>query len=499
MKTSRFAPFAIRANKRAVWLLLTWTTLMLACELLVLLDGFGALVWVAWLLRLIGLLIVLAFALDYLWLFLAYRHMGQMSVTRHADNNLSVYEYANVSLGLYHEYLPSFCHALSFSVMDYYPSITQTDQLPVTVSGHQLADDNPHDDDLQGLTISYPLYANERGLAVFGGVDWLISTPLGLLAKFYHTPKADVQGVADVRILVNFKALVQGNLLAVSKRTNTGGIIKKRRKGQGQDFHQIRSYTEGDSIRHIHWKATARQQRLMTKEYQDEADQEILFLLDCGQNMRHTRFVPDDKLANLEPWQVSNGDNAERVSHLDKALNAMLLLAEVANRQADATGFISFSGEINKTAMPKKGAKVISYLLNQTFDLQASMHAPDYMSATRQALSLQKRRSLVILITNIRTANTDEIMGALQLLTQKHRVILVNLYESDLKHYLQNTPQSIQDALTYHSIKSYLDTQKQINASLAQSTGTLVISSTPEELPQKLLDGYWQVKRFGAV
>lgn len=127
------------------------------------------------------------------------------------------------------------------------------------------------------------------------------------------------------------------------------------------------------------------------------------------------------------------------------------------------------------------------------------MHAPDYMSATRQALSLQKRRSLVILITNIRTANTDEIMGALQLLTQKHRVILVNLYESDLKHYLQNTPQSIQDALTYHSIKSYLDTQKQINASLAQSTGTLVISSTPEELPQKLLDGYWQVKRFGAV
>lgn len=498
MTLAHFAPIGIRANKRAVWLLLTWTTLMLACELLALLDGFGVVLWVAWALRLLGVVVALAFVVDYVWLFLAYRQMPLMSVTRQVNNNLPVNEYSDVVLGLYHSQLPKFCQTLTFQVMDYYPSITKADELPVIITGGQLMDENPLDDELQGVLIKYPLYASQRGLAVFGGVDWLISTPIGLLNKLYHTPKSDIKGVAEARILVNFKAVLQGNLLMVSKRSSMGGIIKKRRKGHGQDFHQIRSYSEGDSIRHIHWKATARQQRLMTKEYQDEADQEILFLLDCGQTMRHTRFVSDTELQAHKPWQTQD-DQSERTSHLDRALNAMLLLAEVANRQADAIGFISFGAEKNKTAMPKKGAKVISYLLNQTFDLEASMKAPDYMSAARQALSLQKRRSLVIMITNIRTTNSDEIMEALQLLTQKHRVILVNLYESDLKHYLQTAPQTIQDALTYHSVKSYLDSQKQLNATLAQNTGALVISSTPQELPQKLLDGYWQVKRFGAV
>ena len=181
------------------------------------------------------------------------------------------------------------------------------------------------------------------------------------------------------------------------------------------------------------------------------------------------------------------------------ALNAMLLLAKVANEQSDSVGFISFAGEKDKTVPPKKGANIISYLLNQSFDLTASIKAPDYMAVAREALVLQKRRSLIIIITNIRSANTDEIFAALQLLTQKHRVILVNLYEKDLQAYLKTLPNTLDEALTYHSVQSYLDEQKQLNARLGKESGALVIGATPDELPVKLLDGYWWAKRWGVA
>lgn len=482
---NKLSPLSIRASKKGVYWVLCWTLLMLTCELLSL---FGALAWLGWgvlVLQGVGVLLLGLFVIDYVRLIKIAPLMADMRVERRLVNNLPVYEHSKATLLLLHptsERLATF----AFELTDHYPANTKTDELPVRINAKQLQANT-------ALSITYELYADERGAGVFGGVDWLISTPLGLLCKFVHTPAHAVWGTNSVRILANFKAVVQGNLLAVSKHSTTGGIIKRRRRGQGQDFHQIRSYNEGDSIRHIDWKATARHQRLMSKEYQDEADQEILFLLDCGQQMRHTRFADDTELVR--------GDmplSANKVSHLDMALNAMLLLAEVANRQADATGFVSFGAVKDKTAPPKKGAKVISYLLNQSFDLQASMQVADYMAVARQALSMQRRRSLLIMITNVRS-DSQELLSAMQLLSQKHRLIVVNLYESDLPNYLQSVPSTIDEVLTYQSIVAYLDEQKRTNARLARQTGALVIGSTPQDLPQKLLDGYWTVRRFGVA
>lgn len=489
---NKLSPLSIRATKKGVVWVLLWTVLMLICELLSLFESLAWLSWAIKLLQVLGVLLMVLFCIDYVRLVVMYRQMVAMHVRRTLDNNLPVYETSKVTLFVYHQQ-PDKLVKLRFCVMDYYPYNTKTDGLPAYFMGEQLQA-NQANDAIRGVSIVYELYADERGAGVFGGLDWLISTPLGLLSKYHHTPASQVTGVKDIRILANFKAVVQGNLLAMSKHSATGGIIKRRRKGQGQDFHQIRSYTQGDSIRHIDWKATARHQRLMSKEYQDEADQEILFLLDCGQQMRHLRFMDDTQLPKHHETL-----STDKISHLDMALNAMLLLSEVANRQADATGFISFAAIKDKIAPPKKGAKVISYLLNQSFDLQTSMNVPDYMAVARQALSMQRRRSLLIMITNIRSNHTDEIGAALQLLTQKHRVILVNLYENDLAQYLHSLPQTIDDALTYQSIVAYLDNQKQVNIRLAQETGALVIGSTPDELPQKLLDGYWSVRRWGVA
>lgn len=499
---SKLAPFAVRATPKAVWLVGLWAAVVFVFELLSLLPKFGWLAAGVQVMLLLGACLAVIFVWEYVRLWQMRQKMSFLRVERVANRNLPLHEKSKITLQIYTAVA---CRGYRFCVMDYYPKNTAAYDLPATFGGEEfIAAADTEQQGQAGVALTYELYASERGAGVFGGVDWLVTTRLGLLQKYHHTSKEHVHGISEVRVLANFRALVQGNLLAVSKNTAVGGIIKRKRRGQGQDFHQIRPYSEGGSIRHVDWRATSRHQKLMSREYQDEADQDILFLLDAGTHMRHTRFADhvslDDKAGSNTADDMTD---LQKVSHLDMALNAMLLLAEVASKQADSVGFMSFGAVVDKIAPPKKGQHVINYLLNQSFDLTASTKVPDYMAIAKKVLSVQKRRSLIIIITNLRTDNTDELMGAMELLTAKHRVILVNLYEEDLKHHVQDFADmqhvDLHDALTYHSVRAYLDGQKQLNIRLGDEAGVMVISSTPTEMPQKLMDGYWEVRRMGAV
>lgn len=481
--------FAIRPTAKTVKLTLIWTLLMLICEMGSLLDGMEFLRAGVWLLLIVAMAFLAMLVYEYLRLMQAISMVADLRIERQLVNNLPVYEHTRATLVICPNTDVDFDAGLVFTLTEHTPNNLQALGLPAIIYSDEF-------DGIHGQSVSYELYARERGVANFGGIDWLICTRFGLLSKFYHTPIDAILGTSEVRVLANFKAVIQGNIFAISKHSNLGGIIKKRRRGQGQDFHQIRAYLEGDSIRHIDWKATARHQHLMSREFQDEADQEILFLLDCGQHMRHIRFSDDTQLQKI---YKEDGETLEHIGHLDMALNAMLLLAEVANRQNDATGFISFGAVQDKTAVPKKGVRAISYLLNQSFDLIASMKAPDYMAAARQALSLQKRRSLIILITNVRNDDTDELTAAIQLLTQKHRVIIANLTEHDVIEYLDELPKSHDDALTYHSVRSYLNDQKQLSVRLADETGALMFHCTPNELPMRLVESYYVARKWGVA
>ena len=138
--------------------------------------------------------------------------------------------------------------------------------------------------------------------------------------------------VQTVRIYPNFSVLTRFAILATDNRLSQIGMLQRRRRGEGLDFHQLREYREGDVQRQIDWKASARMPRLISREYQDERDQQVLLMLDCGRRMA----ARDDAL-----------------SHFDHAVNAALLLAYVSLRQGDAVGLLTMSGETRWMA-PRK-------------------------------------------------------------------------------------------------------------------------------------------------
>jgi uncharacterized protein (DUF58 family) len=279
-----------------------------------------------------------------------------------------------------------------------------------------------------------------------------------------------------IKVYPNFAAVAHYALLATDNRLSMLGIRLRQRRGEGLEFNQLREYRDGDSLRQVDWKATSRLGKLISREYQDERDQQIVFLIDCGRRM-HTK---DGEL-----------------SHFDHTLNAILLLSYVALRQGDAVGLMGFGGD-SRFLPPRKGAHQINQVLEAVYDMQAGINSPDYAAAASNLLTQLKKRSLVILVSNLRDEDNEELLPALQILRRKHLVLLASLRERVLSEALDKPVESFENALTHSASLIYLaERQKAHDAILA--SGTYCVDVEPEALPVTLVNRYLDIKRSGRL
>jgi hypothetical protein len=158
--------------------------------------------------------------------------------------------------------------------------------------------------------LSYRVRPPRRGDLRFSACDLGLISPAGLWAQRRRVPLADA-----VRVFPNFAEISRYTLLASHDQLSQLGVRRLQRRGTGAEFHQLREYRAGDELRQIDWKATSRLRKPIAREYQDERDQRLLVLLDCGRRMRH------------EDAGREAGTREVPVSHLDEALNALVLLA----------------------------------------------------------------------------------------------------------------------------------------------------------------------------
>jgi uncharacterized protein (DUF58 family) len=129
------------------------------------------------------------------------------------------------------------------------------------------------------VQLSYRLRSMKRGDLVIQCAELLRPSPFGLWLR-----KETAGEATTVRVYPNFSAVAGFALHAVDNRISLMGIRKKPRRGQGLDFHQLRDFIQGDSLRQIDWKATSRHGRTISREFQEERDQQVIFLMDCGPN-----------------------------------------------------------------------------------------------------------------------------------------------------------------------------------------------------------------------
>ena len=317
----------------------------------------------------------------------------------------------------------------------------------------------------------YNVVPHSRGAFRFDGTHVRLRSPWRLWRQRRTVPPA-----LDVRVFPNFVPLTRFALSSAEQASRMVGAHLKRRRGEGTDFNQMREYRVGDSLRQIDWKATSRARRLVSREYQDEKNQQMLLVIDTGRRM-----------------MASDGG----LSHFDHVLNASLVVAYLALRQGDGVGLFATGGDARWVA-PKRGMGTIDDLLRASHDLQPQPVATDYLAAATELSLRQRRRSLVMLVTNVRDEDIEDLLAAVALLQRRHLVCVASLREQVLDRVLEAPVDTLDEALQAGAAALYLEQRAQAHDAL-RGHGAVVLDVTAEALPGALVERYLAVKRGGLL
>jgi len=327
-------------------------------------------------------------------------------------------------------------------------------------------------------TLQFELTPTARGMKSFAAGQILLRSSLGLLDWNLRIGQEESR-----RVFPDFKRQAAFAWIATERRLKEMGVKSIRRRGAGTDFDQLVEYHAGDPIRHIDWKATLKHQRPIVRAFQDDRDQSVMFLLDCGRRMR-----ADDTQAGIG------------ASHFDQSLDALMLLAFVALSSGDAVGAMTFGTPpgMEKRFAPRKGRQTLNALMAELGDVEPAPIFSDYMIAAADLMRRQRKRGLVVMITNCRDEDANELGAALQLLRTRHVVVVANLREQIVGQIAAQPLTRQYSVLEVAAALEYEQRRRDLLRRL-KTGGALLIDCEPRALGVELVNRYTVLKRGGAI
>lgn len=314
----------------------------------------------------------------------------------------------------------------------------------------------------------YVLRPSRRGAFVADRVHLRARSWLGLWQRLLEYPYE-----TTIHVYPDMKQLGQYALLARTNRLSLMGVRRARRVGHDHDFERLRDYTIDDNYKHIDWRATARRRKLTVKDFQTSQSQRIIFLVDCGRLMTN---------------------EAAGLSLLDHALNAMLMLSYVALRQGDQVGLVHFSDDIHSFIPPCGGMRQMNRLLHASFDRFPRLVESRYDQAFRYLAAHCRKRSLVVLLTNIiDEVNASQVDQYLANLVGRHLPLGVLLRDHRLFDPAEPEHPSDQQLWRCAAAADILAWRHQVLSDL-QTKGVLALDVFPEQMTAPLVNRYLEIK-----
>jgi uncharacterized protein (DUF58 family) len=325
------------------------------------------------------------------------------------------------------------------------------------------------------LIFEYSLLPMERGLWFFRGTELLFSSFCGFWRlKAFHPCESSGRTYPDFK---KIKAKAGTDLRGLLERTGQKNI---RMRGQGLEFRSLRDYQEGDSIREVDWRATSRRRKVIVREYQEEQDQQVLFLLDSGYRLHRSE----------DGGRMQNGR-----TQFDSALEAALLLSWVSLKHGDSVAVGCF-GPVKRWLGPRKGLSAFPLLMNGLYDLVSGPYPSSPFSALEDALLRLKRRTFIILISNFREEDGQSLSWILKRIEKRHLLLMVSLREKESESLASRRPKGGEEALETAAAFSYLAARRELYAAW-EHLGLLTLETSAVSLSAALVNRYLMVKRSG--
>jgi len=315
---------------------------------------------------------------------------------------------------------------------------------------------------------SYNLRPVYRGEYAFGRILSFVRTPLGLLQRKCVSEVAQV-----VKVYPSVKYLRKYQLLALSDSNQYAGTKKIRRLGHSMEFEQIKEYVQGDDIRSINWKATARRNSLMVNNYIDARSQQIYCLIDKGRTMK----MPFDGM-----------------SLQDYAINAALIFLNIALLKQDRAGLITYSSKVNDIIAAERSSTQLTKIQETLYRQATAFEDSDYEALAATVYRKLSHRSFLMLFTNFETmAALERQLPYLRKLASRHLLCVVFFQNTLLKQIHESQPDTM-EGIYIKTIATRFDFEKKQIVKELRRHGILSVLTTPEGLTVDVVNKYLELK-----
>jgi uncharacterized protein (DUF58 family) len=356
----------------------------------------------------------------------------------------------------------------------YAVSLILKDEYPPQMKLSGLREAHLRVDGQTSAALVYGLTPPKRGRFEFGQIVVRFLSRLNLVWCETRAGEA----ITAVKVYPNMRRAREAELKALGARSLVASHRKTSWRGEGREFESLRDYVRGDELRHISWSATARRGKLTTRQYQVERDQTILIAIDGGRLMT-ARIDQETKL--------------------DSAVHAALALMSAAARAGDNAGLLVFGRKIKAFLPPSRGHDHMDAALEALYSVEPEMIEPSYSHAFEYIAANSKRRSLVIVITDlVDEEGSKELLTSLRLLRPRHLPLVVTIADRDLRAVVSNAPETVRDLFT-QSVAEEIMYLRETALRLVESQGGLALDVTAAALAPAILEKYLQVKERGLL
>jgi uncharacterized protein (DUF58 family) len=318
------------------------------------------------------------------------------------------------------------------------------------------------------VRLAYRLLPTERGNFRFGNLHVRLRGPLGLawVDKMLNAEE-DAQVYPNLLEVRRYEAMVRTTLV------RTGGYHLKRLPGTSKEFSHFREYTVDDDYRHVNWKATARRAKPITSVYESERSQDIIFCLDIGRMM---------------------AARVGKLSKLDHAINAVLMLTHVSQRFQDNLGLLVFSHRVHEYLPPAKGRAQHARFLQVLYNIKPELCYVNYREAFQHVVARHPKRALTMVFTDLLDSVVSaDYRNAIGLLKRFHLPLTLAVADVPLQNLAASTPVDVEQLYDVAVARDLLTSRAELLKSLERQ-GVMVVDTVPERLTIDAVNRYLELK-----
>jgi uncharacterized protein (DUF58 family) len=321
--------------------------------------------------------------------------------------------------------------------------------------------------------IRYTLRPVERGAYEFGSVHAYIQSQLGLLERRFTSDES-----VTIPVYPSFMQMRRFQLLAEAAQTAEAGNRRLRKLGHSMEFEQIKEYVQGDDVRTLNWKATARKGALMVNSFTDEKSQQVYCIIDKGRLMK----MPFKGLTLL-----------------DYAINATLVVCNVALHKQDRFGLLTFNHKSGSALAADRKPVQLEKVLQLLYNQQTSFLESDFERLYTKVRTVVKQRSLLILFTNFESlSGLHRQMPYLKRLAKYHLLLVIFFENTELKNTAEQQVNDLEELYIKTIAGKYMH-EKQLIVKELQNAGILCVLSAPEKVTINAINKYIEIKSRQAI